>query len=303
MNSNIRAIVFNYMLQIPNMEKLLLKTPACSDLRIGGRSLEVKQFPDGESYVRVPVNPRRKLVSLVHRCYPNPDSSLLQLFLAVRQLRLMGAAGVNAIVPYLPYARQDKRFLPGEAMSSETVCSMLKEAGCTKLFTFDCHFLKKEGSFTYGGLRITNRSMGREVVEKLKRGLKSPLVISPDEGASYLTEREGSKGVMKKVRGGYGKGKSAYREVASLEAGFEVRGRDVIIVDDMVAGGSTMLKALKLCLEGGAKSVSCGAVHGLFLNDSIKKLESAGASELVCTNSIPCEASKVDLSGAIKTLL
>ncbi len=284
-------------------EKLLLKSPNCADLGLKAEPIELKHFPDGESYVRIPVEAKGKDVVLVHRCYPEPDPSLIQLFLAIRQLAEMKAASITAVVPYLPYARQDKRFLQGEAMSSETVCKMMKEAGCSRLLTFDCHFLKKEGDFSCGGMPTTNVSLGPKVVEFLKQGLENPLVISPDEGAAYLTEKEKEKGVMKKVRGDYGKGKSAYREVAKLEAKFDVKGRDVVIVDDIIAGGSTMVKALKLCLEGGAKTVRCGAVHGLFLNDAAARLSSGGASQVACTNSIKSSLSKIDISDSIKMLL
>lgn len=283
--------------------QLLLKSPNCQDLGLDGETVEMKRFPDGESYVRIPIDPKGKDVVFVHRCYPEQDVSLIRLLLVLRQLKEMGAKRITAVVPYLPYARQDKRFLPGEAMSSEVVCRSMKEAGCDRLITFDCHFLKKEGKFEYGGLPITNKSLGKAVAEHLKAGLNRPLVISPDEGARYLTEGEKERGVMKKVRGEYKQGESAYREVASLEAKFEVKGKDVVIVDDIIAGGSTMIKALKLCRSGGARSVCCGAVHGLFLNESLKRLKDEGASQVACTNSISGEASKVDISEEIKRLL
>jgi ribose-phosphate pyrophosphokinase len=288
---------------MPYMEKLVLKSPNCADLSLDAETLEIKHFPDSESYVRIPVECAGKEVAIVHRCYPDPDSSLIQLFLAIRQLKEMGSTEITAIVPYLPYARQDKRFLSGEAMSSEIICRMIKEAGCKRLITFDCHFLKKQGEFVYGGLPITNISLGGEVVAHLKEGLANPLIISPDAGARYLTEGEKNKGVMKKVRGNYGKGESAYREVAKLEAKFDVKGRDVIIVDDIIAGGSTMIKALALCKDNGAKSVRCGAVHGLFLGGALEKILSGGATQVACTSSIPAKASKIDISFALKNLI
>lgn len=287
------------------MEKdaIILKSPNCADLSVKGEILETKHFPDGESYVRVPSDCSGRRVVLVQRCYPEPDSSLMQLFLSLRQIREMGATDITAVVPYLPYARQDKRFLSGEAMSSESVCRMIKESGCSRLITFDCHFLKKEGDFVYGGLRIMNRSMGSGVVGCLKQGIGNPLVISPDEGARYLTGGEKMTGVMKKVRGDYGKGNSAYREIASLKAEFEVKGRDVVIMDDMIAGGSTMIRALKLCMEKKAKSVRCGAVHGLLLGNALKRLLSYGAFSVACTNSILTEVSVVDISEPIERLI
>ncbi|MFH1470310.1 MAG: ribose-phosphate diphosphokinase [Candidatus Micrarchaeota archaeon] len=282
---------------------VVLKSPNCSDLSLKGVEFEIKNFPDGESYVRIPIDPKGKKVTVIHRCYPDQDSSLIQLLFVLRQLKAMEAKEITAVVPYLPYARQDKRFLQGEAMSSATVSETLREAGCSRLITFDCHFLKKEGEFTYGGLKITNKSLGPLVVEHLKNGLENPLVISPDEGSRYLTENEKDKRVMKKVRGEYGKGDKVYRDIATLEAEFEVKGRDVIIIDDMVAGGGTMIKALKLCLEKGALSVRCGTVHGLFLNDAIARLSAGGASQVVCTNSIMSSAAKVDISNEIARLI
>jgi ribose-phosphate pyrophosphokinase len=285
------------------MDKLLLASPNCQDLSLNGTPFEIKKFPDSESYIRIPVEVKGKEVTIVHRCYPDIDSSLMQLILAIRQVREMKAKSIRAVIPYLPYARQDKRFLSGEAMSSEIVCSMLKEAGCERLFTFDCHFLKKQGEFVYGGLPITNKSLGSLVVEHLKKGLSKPIVISPDEGARYLTQGEKDKGVMKKVRGEYKKGSSAYREIATLEAKFDVSGRDVIIVDDIIAGGSTMVKALLLCKSLGAKKVRCGAAHGLLLGESLKKLSASGADEVACSNSILTPASKVDISGEISSIV
>ncbi len=282
---------------------VLLKSPNASDISILGEEFQTKSFPDGESYIRIPVSCSGKKVFVLHRCYPEPDSSLIQLFLVLKQLKEMGASEITAIVPYLPYARQDKRFLEGEAMSSSTICRIMKSLGCDKLITFDCHFLKKEGDFVYGGLNIKNISLGKKVADKLRKGLKDTIVISPDEGARYLTEKERNSGVMKKVRGEYGGGKSAYREISSLKAEFDVENKNVIILDDMIAGGSTMIKALKLCRDKKAKTIRCGAVHGLFLNDALKKLKDNGASDIACTNSIPSDASAVDISEALRGLI
>lgn len=283
------------MLLSPNSSDLMKKFPACP-------TIIAKHFPDGENYIRIPPEAFAKNVTLIHRCYPEQDSSLVQLFLILKTLREGGASSIRAVVPYLPYARQDKLFLKGEALSSKVICELIKNSGCDELITFDCHFLKMEGRFIYGGLNIRNISLSQAILSYLKKKLHNPKIISPDEGAAYFLAGETDKGVMKKSRGAYSEGKSIYRK-PEVEVGFNVRGRDVVIVDDMISTGSTMLKALEACKKLGAKSISCGASHGLFLNDSLKRLKRAGAKEVIASNSINSPASKINIVDSLRGVL
>jgi ribose-phosphate pyrophosphokinase len=279
------------------MERMLLLTPNSSDFMkklTSYSKIVVKQFPDGESYIRIPAEFKGKDVTLLHRCYPEQDKSLIQLFLILQTLRGGGASRIRAIIPYLPYARQDKLFLKGEALSSKAICELIKKSGCDELVTFDCHFLKKEGQFSYGGLRIKNISLSHAIISYFKRKLRSPKIISPDEGAAYFLAREADIGVMKKRREKYSGGKSIYRK-PKLEVSFDVRGRDVVIVDDIIGTGSTMLKAVQACRRLGANSISCGATHGLFLYNSLKRLKRVGAQEVIASDSIRSPASKISI--------
>jgi ribose-phosphate pyrophosphokinase len=287
------------------MERIVLLSPNSHDFmkKIPSRQLIAKQFPDGEDYIRIPVDFKGKEVLFIHRCYPEQDKSLIQLFLVLKTLKDGGASTIKALVPYLPYARQDKLFLQGEALSSKVICELIEKSGCDELITFDCHFLKKEGRFSYGGLNINNISLSRAIISYFKGKLRSPKVISPDEGASYFLAREKDKGVMKKTRGVYSKGSTVYRKPKELEVNFDVKGRDVVIVDDIIGTGSTMLKAVEACRKLGAKSVSCGASHGLFLNDSLKRLKKAGTKEVIVSNSINSPASKLDILDSLKPVL
>jgi len=286
------------------MERILLLTPNSSDFmkKTKSHSIILKQFPDRENYVRIPVEFAGRDVTLIHRCYPEQDRSLMQLFLILTTLKEGGALRVRAVVPYLPYARQDKLFLKGEALSSKIVCELISKSGCDELITFDCHFLKKEGEFTYGGLKIRNISLSQQILSYFKKKLHSPKIISPDEGASYFLAKEKDKGVMKKKRGAYSTGKSIYRK-PEIEVGFEVKGRDVVVVDDMISTGSTMLKAVEACRKLGAKSISCGASHGLFLSNSLERLKRAGAKEIIVSDSIKSPASRINIADSLGVIL
>jgi ribose-phosphate pyrophosphokinase len=283
------------------MERIVLLSPNSHDVmkKIPSRQLILKQFPDGENYVRVPLEFKRKDVVLIHRCYPEQDKSLMQLFLILKTLREGGASRITAVVPYLPYARQDKLFLGGEALSSKIVCELIRKSGCDELVTFDCHFLKKEGEFTYGGLGIRNISLSHALLSYFKGKLRSPKIISPDEGASYFLAKEKDKAVMKKTRGAYSRGETVYRK-PKLEVSFDLRGRDVVIVDDIIGTGGTMLKAVEACKKLGAKSISCGTSHGLFLSNSLKRLKRAGAKEIIASDSIKSPASKISIVDSLR---
>ncbi len=264
-------------------------------------NFELKAFPDGDSYVRIfdIEKYKGKDVTLFHRLYPNQNESLMQLLFVLKLLK-DAKCNVTLVSPYLPYSRQDKIFIEGESKSAEVVCEILSEHGVKKLITFDCHFLKKEGEFTYGGLKIQNISLNRALVDKAKEKFKNEHfeVISPDQGASYLVEEFGGQS-MKKVRGDYVKGKEAYRKIEKVEGDFDLKGKNVLIIDDMVSTGGTMFKAVENVKKGGAKKVGCATIHGFFLKDSLTKLKSM-ADFVIAANTIPNDAAEVNFKEELK---
>lgn len=258
--------------------------------------IEVKCFPDGDSYINIPDISvcQGEDVSVFHRLYPDQNSSIFQALLILDTLKRIGAR-TTLVSPYLPYSRQDKTVRQGEALSAQVLCSMLAHAGAARFVTLDCHFLKKEGEFEYGGLKIKNISANALLVNYVtsKMNLEGLEVISPDQGANYLVSRFGGKS-MEKVRGNYAEGSEAYRNIEKLERNFEVKGKNILILDDMISTGGTMIKAVENVKKGGARKVFCAATHGFFLKDSYKKLKSLCDGVFV-TNSIPCEAAKVSI--------
>jgi ribose-phosphate pyrophosphokinase len=277
----------------------LLVSQNCS--YIYSSNVELRSFPDKESHILISSleECRGKNVQMLHRCYPKQDSSLLQLFLVGKAVSGI-ASRTEAIIPYLPYARQDKIWKMGEVLSAEIVVQMIAAAGFRSIATFDCHFLKKQGVFNYGGLQVRNFTLSEDLVAYFRARKPGALFISPDQGASYMVNDAEGKSMVKK-RGEYKNSKkTAFRMVESLDANFEVEGRDVVILDDMIAGGGTMIRATKAVLARGAKSVCCGCTHGLFLGDAYTKLQLAGAEEIVASNTIASEASKIDILNVLR---
>ncbi|VVB98652.1 Ribose-phosphate pyrophosphokinase [uncultured archaeon] len=246
-------------------------------------NVEIKEFPDGDSYVRVPHSKslEGKDVRVYHRLYPNQNTSLLQALLLGRALK--GARSVEFVAPYIPYSRQDKLWLEGEVKSAEVVMELLKFAGYSSVTTFDCHFLKKAGEFEYGGMKINNITLSGQLIGHAKARLGGDFeVISPDAGANYMS---GGKG-MRKVRGDYGKGNVVYRDIEKMEIDFDVGGKNILIIDDMISTGSTMARAIENLRKNGAGKIALAATHGFFLKDSLKKLGQLRDYILV-SNTIP----------------
>lgn len=283
---------------------VVLVSPNCADLVPQQPPLIVtKRFPDGESYCRLEgaENIPGRNVVIAHRLYPNPDGNIITLLQIMQVAKESGAKQIRLIIPYLPYGRADKQWLAGEAVSAKLIVRLLKERGAAEILTWNCHFLKKQGASEYEGIKIISMNAGDKLVEYLKGKKPGAVVISPDVGAKYIAGESGL--CMKKERGAYANDEKAYRPIAKMEADFEVKGKDVILVDDLIAGGGTMVKATQKCLGMGAASVSCAATHGMFLDGALARLESAGAMKVVATDSIPNAAAEVSLKGDIARIL
>lgn len=274
---------------------MLLVSPNFSDLF--SPNIEIKKFPDGESYVRIPMLEQcaNQPVTVLYRLFPDQNQSLFELLLIVDELAYHDCQ-VTVVAPYLPYSRQDKKVLEGEIPGGKVVCKLLAQAGCKKLITLDCHFLKQEGDFTHADLPIKNVSMNSQLIDYAKTEVfngEEFEIIAPDQGASYMVAKEGGQ-TMTKTREGYTGGAIIYRDVEKMEGQLDVHGKNVLILDDMISTGSTMIKAIERMREAGAKKIACAATHGLFLGNSLDKLE-ALCDAVFVTDSIPSLAAKVSI--------
>ncbi len=230
-------------------------------------------FPDGENYIKLPENLQPSF-KLHHRLYPDPNNSLLQLLLISNYLSRLGP--VEAVIPYLPYSRQDKSVFPGEFPLIYEVLSLLRKSGISKVYTYDCHFLKGKQTFEWEGLTLINDTLAPKLIGYAKKHFfdnQTPLVIAPDDGATYMLPNP--KYHLSKSRGDYTHNKnSIFRPVKNMDLSFDVKDRDVLIIDDLIAGGGTMRRAVKLLRDNGAHRVVCASVHALNLNNSLEQLAS-----------------------------
>jgi ribose-phosphate pyrophosphokinase len=247
-------------------------------------------FPDGDLHCVIPKPKliKGKSVLIVHRLYPDQNQRLVQLLLLVDLLKDLGAHSIEVFCPYLPYSRQDIRHLPGEAVGSSALCRVLALAGCKRLYTLDCHFMRGDEEGIYNGLAIKNIPVSNILVEEAKRliGNESFHVVGPDQGASLLNTQVGDT-YMFKERGGYiDIGTITKRSISTLTGDhLSLKHPIAVIVDDIVSTGATMLQAVNNLHNNGVKSIYCAVTHGLFVHDSLKKLEKA-TSRVITSDSV-----------------
>jgi len=255
-----------------------------------------KNFPDGESYIRLEGNVQEEEAVIVQTTSPPQDSRLIQLALMADAAKRNGARKIRAVVPYLAYARQDKIFLPGEAMSIEAIANMLRVAGVDNLLTVNVHQEKVLSKFPFPAETVSAIPLLAEYFKQ--RGLEGAFAVAPDEGATYIAEQ-----AERVLKGGFGcleKQRDRYTGQVSIEKrSLEAKGKTVIIFDDIISSGGTIVAAAKILKELGAEKIYSSCVHPLLIGDAEKRILDAGVEEIVGTDSVPCHVSKVSLAPLI----
>lgn len=256
---------------------------------------ETKIFPDGESKITLRKIPKKSVILVVQSTYPPVDTNLLQALSIISQVRKISSR-TFAIIPYIGYARQDKQFLSGEVITMSVVAKMLQSAGAKKVIVVDIH---SNTALNHFNIPTENVSAIPELANYFKKlNLKNPLVVSPDMGGSSRSKKFASLLktdfiVLKKHRD------KKTGSVSIQTAKMDVQGKDLILVDDIISTGSSIIKAAQFLKKQKCKRVFVACTHGLLVDGAEKKIRKAGVSRIISTNTIPGNTSKVDISGIL----
>jgi ribose-phosphate pyrophosphokinase len=255
-----------------------------------------KTFPDGENYVRLEGQVQNEDVAIVQTTSPPQDTRLIQLALIADSAKRNGARKITAVVPYMAYARQDKIFLQGEAISAETIAHMLKAAGVEQLITVNVHKEKVLSHFPFPARSVSAIPLLAEYF--VKKGQAKAFALSPDEGAVHIAEE------AKKVLGGecgyLEKSRDRYTGHISMEKKtLAIKGKTVIIFDDIISSGGTIVAAAKILKELNPRGIYVACVHPLLIGEAERLILQAGVEEIVGTDSVPGSVSKVSLAPVI----
>lgn len=246
-------------------------------------NLTYKIFPDGESYVKVEGVEKEDLIMLVHSLSPPQDRNLFVLLQMLSVLNDIGTKEIVLVVPYLAYARQDKMFLPGEAISSKVVSKVLNSFYFKKILVVEPH--SKE-SISFFGEKAESVSATNSVLYFIKEVLrKNYVVVAPDEGrlnrVVELSKLLGSDyGWLIKSRDRYsGKVESKIGKTISNTS-------EVLLFDDIVSTGGTISEAAKILKKEGIKNIDLICVHGLFVGSAEERIKEAGVRNIFCSDTV-----------------
>ncbi len=257
---------------------------------------EFKKFPDGELYVKLNSDVEGEDVFLINT-QNNQNDSIVETIIMCDALDDEGAKSINLVAPYLAYARQDKKFNKGEAISIRAFANIYSSI-CDSIFTVNPHETHIESffdiPFMYGD---AVPKLAKYVQDKLN----NPVVLSPDKGAIELAKTASE--ILNCEYDYLEKTRISPTEINIAPKNLDVSGRDVLIVDDIISTGGTMATAIGMLKEQGAKKVIASCVHPVLIGDALNKLYIGGADEVVGTDSFLSEVSRVSVDSIIADLI
>jgi ribose-phosphate pyrophosphokinase len=254
--------------------------------------IEIRTFPDGETYLRLIDNMAGRAVVLVCTLQ-HPNDKLLPLLFAATTARELGATSVGLVAPYLAYLRQDSRFQPGEAVTSRHVAHLISEA-FDWLVTVDPHLHR------YSSLEEIYRIPARIVhaapliARWIRDNVRDAVIIGPDsESKQWVSEVAEDAGVpfavLEKHRHGDRQVTIDAKNIDSLTD------RTPVLVDDIISSGRTMIETVRVLSPLGKSPPVCIGVHGLFADQADKILARAGARVITC-NTVPHSTNAIDVA-------
>ena len=265
-------------------------------LRARHSNLAVGKFPDDELRIRFDSKLKSEEVFLVQSFYGSISDCIIEAILAARTASGLGAKKVALIAPYFPYLRQDKRFHQGEAVSQSIIAGLIDKY-FDSVHIMDPHLHRKGKLSDIFKVKSQKLTANNLIADYIKRHIKNSVVIGPDEEsykwAKNVAELLGVESrILKKKR------YSSYHVEVKLNKKIDLKGKNVVIVDDIVSTGHTILETAKILKRLGAKNIFCICVHGVFAGNSLSKLKKAGI-KVISTNTIPNPAARIDVSGVI----
>ena len=273
---------------IPGMSSQLLAVRIASELGCNVSLCEFKKFPDGESYTRVLDDLKDEEVTIVQSIITDSDLiCLLQLIDAVEE-----AHETTVVIPYLGYARQDKKFKLGEAISARAVAKCLSLDTIKRIYVVNVH---NNAILQYFDKDTKDLDASHSIGDYIaKKGITHPVIIGPDAGAKELAKAVAAPhgfdyDVLEKRR-------ISGEEVEITPRALSVAGKNVIIVDDIISTGGTIAEAATMLKVQGAADIHVTCIHGLFAQNATLRMFKAGVKEIIATDTIESAFSAISVA-------
>ena len=253
---------------------------ASIDMELGKCS--VQPFPDGETFVKIEENVRGEDVFIIQPTSPPTNHNLMELFIMMDALRRASAARITTVLPFYGYARQDRKDQPRVPITANLIANLLIAAGANRILTMDLHAQQIQGFFDIPVDHLYAAPVMYEYLKKKR--LTDLVVVSPDVGGlkmahAYSQTLASGLAIVAKRR------KSA-TEVESMAVIGEIRGKNVLLVDDLTETAGTLTSAAALLKKKGAKQILACVSHAILNDVGIQRLRKSMIDELITTDTV-----------------
>lgn len=261
-----------------------LKTP------LGGR--DIIEFPNENLFVRLHSSARGQDIYVIQTTSTPVNRNLMELLIVLQTLRLDSAARITAVMPYLCYSRSDKKDQPRVPISARLVADMIQIAGADRYITMDLHAGQIQGFFSIPGDVLTAFHILSDYFETIHSQLVDPVVVTTDlgfakKGRNFAAKVGASLAFVEKRRTGNDSNAEAMMVIG------DVQGKDVIIVDDEVSTAGSVVQAVNIVREYGARDVYLSFVHPVLVGPAVQRLAALNLKEIITTNTIPIPPEKM----------
>ena len=250
-------------------------------------NISTKKFSDGEIKVEINETVRGRSIILVSSLSSSDD--ILELLMASSAAHGAGAKEVIALIPYLAYMRQDRKDAPRTAIGAKVIAKLIECVGIDSLITLDLHAEQIEGFFDIPVTHLYGRSVFCPFIKKNFEDLSDFMIVSPDVGGAKRAKKFASKlGLPLAI---INKEREKVNEVSHMELMGDVKGKKVILVDDMVDTAGSLCKATDLLLEKGATEVFACITHGVLSGPAVERIKESNLTKLYISDSIKLKVS------------
>lgn len=243
----------------------------------------VNRFSDGEINVKISESVRGKDIYIVQpTCIPTNDN-LMELLIMVDAFKRSSASDINAVIPYFGYARQDRKAAPRVPITAKLVANLMQSAGVNRVITMDLHAGQIQGFFDIPVDNLYGSIVFYDYIKS--KNLINPIIASPDIGGVTRARHFADQLRLGLVIVDKKRERANESEVMNIIG--DVKGKSVILVDDIIDTAGTMVKAAEVLKRNGAISVIALGTHAVFSGNALEKIENSTLDEVAVTNSIP----------------
>jgi ribose-phosphate pyrophosphokinase len=266
-----------------------LANKICEYLNLSLGNAQVKTFSDGEIQIEIDENVRSKDVFVIQSTCAPVNDNLVELLLMIDALKRSSARRITAVIPYFGYARQDKKVAPRVPISAKLVADMVTIAGANRVITMDLHAGQIQGFF---GIPVDNIFAAPLLIEYIRSSFNTNLaIVSPDAGGV-----ERARAFAKRLNADLAiidKRRSAPNQAKAMAVIGDVKGKVVVILDDMVDTAGTLTEAAHALKEEGASEIHACCAHAVLSGPAIDRITESEMKSMVVTDTIPLNENAV----------